>query len=64
MKYAVEMSSGVVVYIDTKFHKDWFRHPKVYRGNTLTYRQHGNLINLLLFFENKESKQKWRTFSV
>jgi hypothetical protein len=25
MKYAVEMSSGAVIYI-TKFHKDWFRH--------------------------------------
>jgi hypothetical protein len=39
MKYAVEMGSGVMMYVciyDTKFHKNWFRHSKVDRGNTQT----------------------------
>jgi hypothetical protein len=31
MKYAVEMGSGAI-----KFHKDWFRHSKVDRGDTQT----------------------------
>jgi hypothetical protein len=49
MKYAVEMGSGVMIYI-TKFHKDWFRHSE--------HRQHGDRISLLLFFQNTESGLK------
>jgi hypothetical protein len=30
MKYAAEMGLGAMIY--TKFHKDWFRHSKVYGG--------------------------------
>jgi hypothetical protein len=41
MKYAVEMGSGA------KFHKGWFRHSKVDRGDTQTRRQHGDRISLL-----------------
>jgi hypothetical protein len=29
MKYAVQMGSVAMIYIYTKFHKDWFRHSKV-----------------------------------
>jgi hypothetical protein len=40
----------------TKFHKDWFRHSKVDLGGDMqTPRQHGDLISLLSFFQNKES---------
>jgi hypothetical protein len=29
MKYATEIGSGAMIYVHTKFHKDWFRHSKV-----------------------------------
>jgi hypothetical protein len=41
-----------------KFHKDWFRHSKVDRGDTQTQRKQGALISLLPFFQNKESTLK------
>jgi hypothetical protein len=41
MKYAVEMGSGVLMYI-TKFHEDWFRYSNVSGGYTDS--QHGDLI--------------------
>jgi hypothetical protein len=28
MKYAVETDSGTLIYVPTKFRKDWFRHFK------------------------------------
>jgi hypothetical protein len=31
MKYAVEVGSVAMIYIHTKFHKDWFRHSKLDR---------------------------------
>jgi hypothetical protein len=31
MKYAVEMGSGAIIYVHTKFRYDWFRHSKVNR---------------------------------
>jgi hypothetical protein len=34
----------------TKFHKDWFRHSNLDRGDTQAHRQHGDRISLLLFF--------------
>jgi hypothetical protein len=49
------MGSGV---IHTKFHKVWFRHSKVDRGDTHTDTQQGDLIGLVSFFQNKESKLK------
>jgi hypothetical protein len=59
-KFAVEMDSGAMIHEHTKFHKDWFRHSKVERGNTQTYRQHCDRISLLSFFQNKESRLKTR----
>jgi hypothetical protein len=48
---------GHDIYVHTMFHKDWFRHSKVDReGHTDT--QQGNLISLLPFFQNKESRLK------
>jgi hypothetical protein len=32
MKYGVDMGSGVMIYVHTKFHKDWFRHSEVDMG--------------------------------
>jgi hypothetical protein len=57
MKYAVEMGSGAMIH--TKFLKDWFSHLKVDRGILIqTHRQQGDLISLLLFFQNNEGKLK------
>jgi hypothetical protein len=44
MKYTVDMGSGAVVYVCTKFNIDWFRHSKVDVRETDT--QH-DLISLL-----------------
>jgi hypothetical protein len=44
--------------IYTKFHNDWFRHSNVDRGESRTHRQHGDLISILLFSQNKESGLK------
>jgi hypothetical protein len=41
-----------------KFHKDWFKHSKVNRGDKETHRQHGEGISLLSFFLNKENRLK------
>jgi hypothetical protein len=38
-----------------KLYKDWLTHLKVDRGID-EHRQHGNLINLLFFFQNKECR--------
>jgi hypothetical protein len=34
MKYAVEMGSGAMIYVHTKFHKDWFMHSEIDKGDT------------------------------
>jgi hypothetical protein len=39
--------------IDTKFHEGWFRNSEVNREG-YTRRQKGDLISILLFFQNKE----------
>jgi hypothetical protein len=49
--------------IHTKFHEDWFRHSKVNKGG-YTYRQEGDFISLLFFFQNKESRLKIDRFSL
>jgi hypothetical protein len=55
MKYTDEMGSGAMIYVHTTFNKDSFRHSKADTGDTQTHRQQGNLISLLLFFQNKGS---------
>jgi hypothetical protein len=35
MKYAVEMGSGAMIYVHTKFHKEWFRYSTADRGGGL-----------------------------
>jgi hypothetical protein len=57
MKYAVEMGSGAMIYIPS-FIKIGPGFQKLIRGHTRTHRQHGGRISLLLFIQNKESRQK------
>jgi hypothetical protein len=55
MKYAVEMGSGAMIYI-LSFIKIGSGIQKLIGEDTQTHRQHGDHINLLVFFRNKESK--------
>jgi hypothetical protein len=56
MKYAIEMGAGAMIYIPS-FMKIGSGIQKLL-GGTQTHRQQGDLISLLLFFHNKESKPK------
>jgi hypothetical protein len=57
MKYAVEMGSGAMIYIPS-FRKIGSGIQKLICGHsdTQTHRQRGDLISLLIFFQNKESR--------
>jgi hypothetical protein len=44
--------------IYTKVLKSWFRQSKIVKENTQTYRQQGDFISLLLFFQSKENRLK------
>jgi hypothetical protein len=58
MKYTVEMGSGALIYIQ-HFIKTGSGIKKLMGGgDTQTHRQQGDLICLLLFFQNKESRLK------
>jgi hypothetical protein len=46
--------------IHTKFREDLFRLSKLTGGDTHTHRQQGDLIILLLFFQNKEIRKNIR----
>jgi hypothetical protein len=54
MKYAVEVGSGAMTYIQS-FIKIGWGIQNLISGFTQTHRQHGDLISLLLFF-NKENR--------
>jgi hypothetical protein len=54
MKYAVKMGSGAMIYIPS-FMKIGSGIQKLIGG---THRQHGDLIRLPVFFQNKESRLK------
>jgi hypothetical protein len=43
---------------DVWVYEDWSRCSKVSRGDSQTHRQYGDLISLLLFFQNKASRLK------
>jgi hypothetical protein len=51
MKYALEMGLGAMMYVHTKFHKDWFRHSKLNRweGTQTACRSHKPTF---IFFQN------------
>jgi hypothetical protein len=56
--YEVHSSDGLRCHeIHTTSHKYWFRHSQLNRGS-LTDTQQGDIISLLLFFQNKENKLK------
>jgi hypothetical protein len=55
MEYAVEMGSSAIIYIPS-FRKIGSGTQKVDRGDTQTYREHGDRISLLLFFQSKENR--------
>jgi hypothetical protein len=60
MKYAVETGSGALIYLPS-FIKYGSAIQKLIKDGV--HRQHGYLISLLLFFQNKESRLKikeWR----
>jgi hypothetical protein len=38
MKYTVGLGSYTVMYVVTKFHKNWFGHPEVEDGASQTHR--------------------------
>jgi hypothetical protein len=54
MKYGVQMGSVAMIYIPT-FIKIGSGIQKLIRG---IHRQHGDLITLILLFQNKESRLK------
>jgi hypothetical protein len=56
MNYAVEMGSGAMIYIPS-FTKTFSGIQKLMGGGGI-HRQHGDLISLLLFFQNMESMPK------
>jgi hypothetical protein len=56
MRYDVEMASGGMYDIHTKFRKDRFRNSKIVRGgHRQTHTEQGDLISLLSLFQRKES---------
>jgi hypothetical protein len=57
MKYAAEMGLGAMIYIP-RFITIGSGIQKMITGDTFTHRQHGDLLSLLLFFQNKESRLK------
>jgi hypothetical protein len=57
MKYAVEMGLGVMIYLPSSIKFGSGIQKSVGEG-TKTHRQQGDLISLLLFAENKESRLK------
>jgi hypothetical protein len=57
MKYTVEMGSGAMIYVPS-FIKIGSGIRKLIGVDMETHRQQGDLISLLLFFQNKEIRLK------
>jgi hypothetical protein len=57
MKYVVVIGSGAMVYIPN-YIKAGSGIQTLIRGGTQPHRQQGDLISLLLVFQNKESRLK------
>jgi hypothetical protein len=57
--YVAEIGLVAMIYIPS-FIKDWYRHSEVEGGGAFINRHTrlGELISLLLFFQNKESRLK------
>lgn len=61
MKYAAEMGSSAMIYLQN-FTQIGSGTQKLIVGNTQRHRQHIDLMNLLLFFQNEECviKETWK----
>jgi hypothetical protein len=59
--YAVEMGSGAVMNVPS-FIKIRSGIQKLIEGDTQTHRQQGDLISVLLFFQNKENRLRIYNF--
>jgi hypothetical protein len=57
MKYSVQTGSGAIIFIPS-FVDTGSAIQKLATGGTKTYGQHGDHISLLLYFQNKQSRQK------
>jgi hypothetical protein len=57
MKYAIEMDSGVLIYIPN-FIKTDSDIQKLVWGDSQTRTQHSDLISFFSFFQNKDSRLK------
>jgi hypothetical protein len=55
MEYAVEMGSGVMIYLGS-FIKIGSGIQKLIRGDSQIYRQNGDHISLLFFFQNRDCR--------
>jgi hypothetical protein len=64
MKYAVEMSSGAMIYVPSCTNIGSGIQKLIGAGNTQAHRQQRDIISLLLFFYNKESRLQRRVYSV
>jgi hypothetical protein len=57
VRYTIEMGSGVMTHIPS-FIKAGSVIQKLMVGDSQIHRQHGDIISLLLFSENRESRPK------
>jgi hypothetical protein len=56
VKYAVEMGSGALIYVQSFIKIDCFSHSEVDQRDTKIYRQKGDFISLLSLFQNIGSR--------
>jgi hypothetical protein len=63
MKYAAEIGSGAMIYIPS-FINIGSGIQKLIGGDTQKHRQHGDLISLLLFFQNEEGSLSMRWYGL
>jgi hypothetical protein len=62
MKYSIQMGPGAMIYISSFINIDSGIQKLIRGGGIHRHKQYGNCINLLLFFLNKESRHKKRSF--
>jgi hypothetical protein len=64
MKLAVETGTGSMHDIHAKFRTDWSSHSKVDKrgrgNNSLTYRQHGDLISVVSSKQRTSAKNNYK----
>jgi hypothetical protein len=58
MKYAAEIGSVAMIYMPSFIQIFSAGVQKLIGADTQTHKQHGDLVSLLLYFQNKESRLK------